>query len=327
MTNKVFLFWHERYEKMPLFHKMNVDNFRRRLRSSRWEILLTNLDEKSDSYIGHFIDLPEYFYDIENRISDIRGLRGNQSDIIRLRLLEKYGGCYFDTSTIFLRYSIDELYLYNQLLNSDATLAGYSNVTFTRKNDKGENYFTNAIDGIELGAILAKNNSDFLYQLNREIDNYWKWKTKYKIYTDYPPFLSCGLTKTSFLNEYHIHYSIYQMLLTKDDLYHNSIITQSIHMKDKEGAIFDGPYSVQDRFCRGATGYGAATPEALLQVFKEKIISSNEGRSFDFHSRVQLFLDTEFLIFPGYLRRDLEKSYITEEDYRRCPIFKYFYEL
>ena len=312
---------------MPLFHRMNVDNFRRRLEGSRWDIVLTNLDKTSDSYVGHFIDLPEYFNDIGNRMSDIRGLHGNQSDIVRLRLLEKYGGCYFDTSTIFLRHSIDDLLLYERLVNSEATLAGYSNVTFTRKNEEGKNYFSNAIDGIELGALFAKPDSSFLHQFNMEVDNYWKWKTKDKIYTEYPLFLSNRLTKVSFLNEYHIHYSIYQMLITRDYSYHSNIVTQSIHMKNKEGAIFDGPYSVQDRFCRGATGYGAATPGALLKVFKEKNISSNEGRYFDLYSRVQLFLDTEFLIFPGYLRTELERSYITEEDYRKCPIFNHFYEL
>jgi hypothetical protein len=86
--------------------------------------------------------------------------------------------------------------LYNNLIYSaGASLAGYTNVTFTRKDERGFNYFEDAKDGIELGVLYAKKNSNVLKIFNIEIDNYWNWKTSDKKYIDYPPFRDCGLRK------------------------------------------------------------------------------------------------------------------------------------
>ena len=170
-NHTVFLFWNTGKEQMPLFHRMNTDNIQRRLASSGWEVIVTSLDEKSPWYVENLIDLPDFFFDLPNKITDIEGIAGNQSDIIRLRLLEKYGGCYFDTSTILLRNSIEDILLYDVLQNNkEATLAGYTNYTFTRKYCSGHNFFPNAKDGIELGALFAKQNSQFLNLFNNAID-------------------------------------------------------------------------------------------------------------------------------------------------------------
>lgn len=324
----VFLFWDTGEEQMPLFHKMNIENIRKRLVSSGWEIIVTSLNKKSPWYIEILINLPNYFFDLPRKITDIKGLAGNQSDIIRLRLLEKYGGCYFDTSTILLCDSIENISLYGVLQkNRDATLAGYTNYTFTRKDDYGRNYFLNAKDGMELGILFAKQNSQFLSTLNNEIDKYWNWKKKYLVYSDYPLFIKSNLTKVSLLNEYHIHYAIFQMLLTVDVSLLSHLATQSSHMLGKENAFADGPYSIQDRFCRGETRYESASPQKLLQALLPGNMTTYNGKITTLSDRIKIFMLSDLLSLPGYLRVGVENYFKRREDYIMSFAFSSFYNL
>lgn len=258
----IFLYWDKGESNIPINHKMNIDSIKQRLYKTDWNVIVTSLDKNSKYYIENLIDLPDYFYDMKNKILDLNSIGGNQSDIIRLRLLEKYGGVYFDVSTILLKNSIEDIKLYDTLIKyKKANLAGYTNVTFTRKNLNGTNYFKDAKDGIELGILYAKQNSKIINTLNKEIDKYWTWKSKNKTYKNYPLFKKYKLTKVSFLNEYHIHYTIFHMIITRDKTLLDELVTQSIHMKGKENSKIDGAYAITYRFCRGSSGYDKANPK------------------------------------------------------------------
>ena len=140
-SKNIFFYWDKGESSMPVIHKVNIENIRNRLKNSEWNIVVTSLDKTSKYYIGNLIDLPSYFFDIQNKITNLHSMGGNLSDIIRLRLLGKYGGIYFDTSTIFLKNKIEDIKLYNKLINSSVfKLAGYTNFTFTRKSLNGNNF-------------------------------------------------------------------------------------------------------------------------------------------------------------------------------------------
>lgn len=326
-SKNIFLFWNKGEKDIPLIHKMNINNMKNRLRDSEWNIIVTTLDINDKYYVGNLIDLPEYFFQIKNKIKDINSLGGNQSDIVRLRLLEKYGGIYFDTSVILLKDKIEDIYLYKKFIKENAELAGYTNYTFTRKiNNK--NYFNLAKDGIELGVLYAKKNSKILNIFNQEIDNYWKWKSIDKSYKEYPLFKKLNLTSVSFLNEYHIHYSIYHLIITRDKSLLDSIAVQSMHMKGKENSLKDGPYSVSDRFCRDKDGYGSAKPEKILNAFLEGNIETNQGAITTFEDRIKMFLKMDLIVIPGYMRVAIEKKFQTLENFINInSCYKFFYKI
>lgn len=327
-SKNIFLFWNEGEKNIPLIHKMNIDNMKNRLKNSEWNIILTTLDINDKYYIGNLIELPEYFFQIKNKIKDINSLGGNQSDIVRLRLLEKYGGIYFDTSVILLKDKIEDISLYKKFIKEDAELAGYTNYTFTRKTEDNKNYFDLAKDGIELGVLYAKKNCKLLKIFNQEIDRYWKWKNINNTYKEYPLFKEFALTSVSFLNEYHVHYSIYHLIITRDKTLLNNLIVQSMHMKGKENSQEDGPYSISDRFCRDKDGYGSADPVKILNAFLDGNVKTNKGIVTTLKDRVEQFKKMDLIVIPGYMRIKIEKKFQYLEDfYDVNSCYKYFYQL
>ncbi len=325
-NKNIFLYWDKGEDKIPLIHKINIDNIRQRLQNTDWNIIVVSLDKTSKYYVENLIKLPSYFFDMKNKINDLSTIGGNQSDIIRLRLLEKYGGVYFDTSTILLKNNIEDIELYKKFIQSNNyKLAGYTNITFTRKNNASTNYFKNAKDGIELGVLFAKKDSKIIKILNQEIDKYWYWKTKDKTYIDYPLFKKYKLTKVSFLNEYHVHYTIFHMIITRDKTLLDELLTQSIHMQGKENSIKDGAYAITDRFCRGNSGYEKANSKYLLKAFIKGNLKMFNGKITSLEDRIQLISKMDLIVIPGYLRVELEKYFKNIEDYKNIEsIYKYF---
>ncbi|EOU3285805.1 capsular polysaccharide synthesis protein [Vibrio harveyi] len=323
----VFMYWHSPKEDMPIGHALNIRNLESRLSGSDWVVIVTTLDKRSPDYIENYISLPPYFHQLIEKTGDPSVQHGNHSDIIRLRLLERYGGVYLDTSTIFLKHDFDEVSLYKRFKESPcASLAGYTNVTFTRKDERGINYFDDAKDGIELGVLYAKKNSSILREFNREIDKYWLWKTCEKEYRDYPPFRKFGLGEVSFLNEYHVHYSIYHLILTRQPELQSEIVVQSMHRKDKETADSHGPYAISDLFCRGISSYEPASPERMLRCFLEGSMDTCDGISTSLDERIGICQEMEFLVIPGYLRKGLEKEFTCLEDYlNKKSLYHEFY--
>ncbi|HHX8330433.1 hypothetical protein J4H63_19545 [Vibrio alginolyticus] len=323
----VFMYWHSPKEDMPIGHALNIRNLESRLSGSDWVVIVTTLDKRSPDYIENYISLPPYFHQLIEKTGDPSVQHGNHSDIIRLRLLERYGGVYLDTSTIFLKHDFDEVSLYKRFKESPcASLAGYTNVTFTRKDERGINYFDDAKDGIELGVLYAKKNSSILREFNREIDKYWLWKTCEKEYRDYPPFRKFGLGEVSFLNEYHVHYSIYHLILTRQPELQSEIVVQSMHRKDKETADSHGPYAISDLFCRGISSYEPASPERMLRCFLEGGMDTCDGISTSLDERIGICQEMEFLVIPGYLRKGLEKEFTCLEDYlNKKSLYHEFY--
>lgn len=312
----VFLYWHSAQKDMPIGHTLNIKNLKNRLNESNWEVIVTTLDSQADDYIENYIELPSYFNQLVEKTGDEKILHGNQSDIIRLRLLETYGGIYLDTSTIFLKHDFEEISLYKKLMESSlASLAGYTNVTFTRKNVDGDNYFEEAKDGMELSILFAKKNSNILQIFNREIDQYWKWKTANTEYKDYPPFKACSLGKISFLNEYHIHYSLYHLIITRQPELLKEVVVRSMHMNGKETSVSHGPYAISDLFCRGKTSYEPALPHRMLQCFIEGSIDSFNGKPTTLNHRIEICKEIDLLKIPAYMRTELEKEFTCFDDY------------
>lgn len=327
-SNIIFLYWEQGESNLPLIHRMNIENIRRKLSKSNWDIIVTSLDKTSKYYIENLIELPTYFFDMKNKITDLSTISGNQSDIIRLRLLEKYGGVYFDTSTILLKNNIEDIRLYSMLMESiNADLAGYTNFTFTRKCENGTNYFQDGKDGIELGVLFAKKNSLIIRILNREVDKYWSWKLKNLNYKEYPLFKKNKLTKVSFLNEYHIHYTLFHMIITRDKTLLDNLITQSMHMKGKEKSLFNGPYTVSDMFCRGSSCYDSANPKQLLNAFLNADLKMFNNEVISFNDRMKIFLELDLIVIPGYMRVEIEKYFNSEDIYKNIEsAYKYFYK-
>ncbi len=323
----VFLYWHSSKEDMPIGHALNIKNLESRLSESDWIVIVTTLDKGSPDYIENYIPLPPYFHQLIDKAGDPSVQHGNHSDIIRLRLLERYGGVYLDTSTIFLRHDFESVSLYKKLISSAGTsLAGYTNVTFTRKDEKGRNYFEDAKDGIELSILYAKKKSNILQIFNCEIDNYWSWKTSDKDYKDYPPFIEYGLGKISFLNEYHVHYSIYHLIITRQPELLGEIVVQSMHRCGKETAIIHGPYAISDIFCRGKTSYDPASSKKMLQCFIEGYLDTWDGISTSLDERIDICQGIELLKIPGYLRMDLEQEFACLNDYlEKKSLYHEFY--
>jgi ADP-heptose:LPS heptosyltransferase len=323
----VFLYWHSSRESMPIGHALNIKNLENRLEANDWEVILTTSDEGSPDYIENYICIPLYFHDLLEKTRDKNSIYGNYSDIVRLRLLECYGGIYLDTSTIFLRNDFSEVLLYKRLLEKpSATLAGYTNVTFTRKDIEGKNYFEEAKDGIELGVLYAKKASRILEIFNKEIDKYWNWKTIDKDYRDYSPFKHYGLGDVSFLNEYHIHYSIYHLIITRQPELLSEVLVQSMHMKGKETSKRHGPYAISDLFCRGASSYEPASPETMLQCFVDRNLNTNTGKTTSLEDRAEICNKIEFLVIPGYLRKLLEREFTCLSDFSsKKSLYSSFY--
>ena len=312
----VFLYWHSSEEDIPIGHALNIKNIKSRLMGSDWDVVVTTLDKRSKDYIENYISLPLYFTQLVEKTGDEKIMHGNQSDIIRLRLLEAYGGVYLDTSTIFLKDDFEEVPLYKKLIESPyASLAGYTNVTFTRKNEDGSNYFDESKDGMELSLLYAKKNANILQVFNREIDKYWNWKTHDKDYRDNPPFKEYGLGKISFLNEYHIHYSIYHLIITKQPELLKEIVVQSMHMRGKETALSHGPYAISDLFCRGNTSYQPALPNKMLQCFIEGEVEMWDGSYTSLKERIGICQDMDLLKIPAYLRKELEREFTHLDDF------------
>lgn len=323
----VFLYWHSSKEDMPIGHALNIRNLESRLSDSDWIVIVTTSDRRAPDYIENYIPLPPYFHQLIEKAGDPSVQHGNHSDIIRLRLLERYGGVYLDTSTIFLRYDFEEVSLYKKLISSmGASLAGYTNVTFTRKDEKGSNYFEEAKDGIELGVLFAKQKSNVLQIFNCEIDKYWKWKTSDRDYMDYPPFREYGLGKISFLNEYHVHYSIYHLIITRQPELLGEVVVQSMHRSGKETALTHGPYAMSDIFCRGKTSYEPASSKKMLQCFIEGDMDTWDGISTSLDGRIDICQEIEFLVIPGYLRKELEQEFTCLGDYlNKKSLYREFY--
>ena len=40
----VFLFWHEGEKLMPIIHKMNIENIRKKLKNTEWNLIVTSLN-------------------------------------------------------------------------------------------------------------------------------------------------------------------------------------------------------------------------------------------------------------------------------------------
>jgi len=96
MIKKIFIYWAQGFSNAPEVVQQCLLSWK--LRNPTW--VLYELD---DSNIEDFIDIHESIPKIKNKKISKTGY----SDIIRIHLLDKYGGCWCDATT-FCNYPLDE---------------------------------------------------------------------------------------------------------------------------------------------------------------------------------------------------------------------------
>lgn len=143
---------------------------------------------------------------------------------------------------------------------------------------------------------------------------------------DYPPFRKYGLGQISFLNEYHVHYSIYHLIITRQPELLGEVVVQSMHRSGKETALTHGPYAMSDIFCRGKTSYEPASSKKMLQCFIEGDMDTWDGVSTSLEGRINICQEIELLKIPGYLRKELEQEFTCLNDYlEKKSLYHEFY--
>lgn len=80
-SKNIFLFWNKAENEIPLIHKMNIDNIKKRVKNSDWKVIVTTLGKNDEFYLKKLIKLPKYFFKLHNKLQDINSIGGNQSDI------------------------------------------------------------------------------------------------------------------------------------------------------------------------------------------------------------------------------------------------------
>lgn len=96
MIRNIFIYWAQGFPNAPLVVQKCVLSWK--LRNPNW-----TLYEIDDSNITDYIDVSESIHDINKK--DIS--KTGYSDIVRILLLEKYGGCWCDATT-FCNVPLDE---------------------------------------------------------------------------------------------------------------------------------------------------------------------------------------------------------------------------
>ena len=92
MIKNIFIYWAQGFSNAPLIVKMCLLSWK--IKNPQW-----TLYELDDSNISHFINMDDY---VNKQIS-----KTGYSDIVRIYLLERYGGCWCDATT-FCNVPLDD---------------------------------------------------------------------------------------------------------------------------------------------------------------------------------------------------------------------------
>jgi hypothetical protein len=168
-TKNIFIYWEQNFKNAPYIVKKCLESWK--LKNPDWNIIELN-DENLKNYINIEIDIPNIK---KKNIS-----KTTYSDIIRIFLLDKYGGCWCDATT----YCVVPLtnWLNNQIIKS-----GFFAFSYLEPNSKH---------------LLS---SWFLYSAK---NNYLikKWKQKFIEYWN----------KNNKANDYFIFHNIFKDLYNTD---------------------------------------------------------------------------------------------------------------
>lgn len=132
----VWTFWDSGEASLPAFNKYAVNHWRKLLEPSGYEIRVLNLVEgdknNAVTVLGGKECLPRNWDTLDAIIQPYTGPDGNEvkmvpsvvrSDLIRLALLEKYGGIWMDSSNALIR-PLDDIAV-SSLDKSPRTVSGY----------------------------------------------------------------------------------------------------------------------------------------------------------------------------------------------------------
>jgi hypothetical protein len=92
MIKNIFIYWAQGFSNAPFVVKMCL--FSWKIKNPRW-----TLYELDDSNLSHFINIDDF--------DEIQISKTGYSDIVRIHLLERYGGCWCDATT-FCNVPLDD---------------------------------------------------------------------------------------------------------------------------------------------------------------------------------------------------------------------------
>lgn len=101
MIKNIFIYWNNDFVNAPLVIKKCLSSWK--LHNKKWKIIILN-DNNINKYINIEKDIPNIYNKIITRTAF--------SDIIRIFLLEKYGGCWVDATTFCIK-PLDEWLINN----------------------------------------------------------------------------------------------------------------------------------------------------------------------------------------------------------------------
>lgn len=151
MNKNLFIYWNDGFENSPLIVKKCLESWKNK--NIKWNIHILN-----DNNLIKYIDLKNYI-DISHKIIS----KAHLADIIRVLLLEKYGGCWCDATT-YCNIPLDDwLFKYCK--------SGF----FAFRNPGPDRMLSNWF-------LYSEKNNYIIREWNKYIINYWKEHNKIEHY-------------------------------------------------------------------------------------------------------------------------------------------------
>lgn len=239
----VWGFWDSGEDNLPAFNKYAVDHWRTMLEPAGYEIRILNLKEgdkdNAITVLGGKGLLPSNWNNLDNIVKPFTGPDGNQvkmvpsivkSDLIRLALLEKFGGIWMDTSNALLR-PLDTIVV-DDLNASNKTVAGYVMDRYASADSPRVDGIP--VDGMENWLIVAKRGSPLIKAWRKAFVDYWEtrkvgeWIQNHELYKKETTFTFGGLgnVAANYLNQHaalkyvlHVNPAIYSHIYPIKDLH------------------------------------------------------------------------------------------------------------
>lgn len=243
VTKTVWGFWESGEENLPAFNKYAVNHWRKLLEPAGYEIRILNLKENDKNnaitVLGGKELLPKNWNALDDIVKPYKGPDGKEvkmvpsivrSDLIRLAILEKFGGVWMDTSNALLR-PLDAIVI-DAFNATKKTVAAYVMDTYASADSPKVDGVP--VDGMENWLIIAKPESPLIKAWRKAFVNYWEtrkkgeWIQDHELYKNDHTFTFGGLgnAAANYLNQHvalkyvlHVNPAIYLHIYPIRDLH------------------------------------------------------------------------------------------------------------
>lgn len=201
VPKKIWCFWDKGENALPPFHKWNLDNWRLKLVPKGYEIRTISLVEGDPNNFFSFLDpreriqMESLFKDIDEKAKAYQGEDGNwvkmvpavvKSDVVRIVLLEKFGGIWTDLTNVLVR-DLEDLDLAGFEASSQS-VAGFVKVEAASKESVKIN--NRPVDGLENWLLFAKEHSSLVQAWKIAFIEYWRTRKTGELIS-YHPMYKC----------------------------------------------------------------------------------------------------------------------------------------